>query len=383
VAHHSTVLSQILRILPRHEFQTLAQSHHHGRKLRSISRWSQFVALTVAQLTGRCSLRDIVTNLKAQTHKLYHLGCRPVSRSSLARVNEQQPATLFEAVFGRLLSRCQAAAPHHGRRFKAKLYSLDASLIDLTLSLFPWARYQATKGAIKLHVGLDHSGHLPAFVHVSEGARQELQWARTLKLPAGSVVAFDRGFTDYRWWKSLTEKDIRFVTRLKRGTRFTIQERRNVTWKKNITSDQIIFLNSKRARPLGLVLRRIGYRDPDTGKHLIFVTNDLESAASTIAEVYRQRWQIELFFKWIKQNLKVKTFLGHSLNAVLSQLWVAMIAYLLLAHLKFHLRLRWSMSQILRLLQLTLLERRSLDGLLQETPQAPDPPATQRVLAFV
>lgn len=382
MAHHSTVLSQILRILPRHEFETLARRHHRGRKLRSISRWSQFVALTIAQLTGRSSLRDIVTNLQAQAHKLYHLGSRPVSRSSLARVNEQQPAGLFEAIFGRLLSRCQAAAPHHGRRFKAKLYSLDASLIDLTLSLFPWARYQGQKGAIKLHVGMDHSGHLPAFVHVSEGARQELQWARTLKLPAGSVVVFDRGFTDYRWWKSLTEKGIRFVTRLKRGTHYSVQESRNVTWKKNITSDQTIVFNSKRARSLGLVLRRIGYRDPDTGKHLVFVTNDFKSAASTIAEVYRQRWQIELFFKWIKQNLKVKSFLGRSLNAVLSQLWVAMIAYLLLAHLKFHLRLQWSMSRILRLLQLNLLERRTLDGLLQEPSPPPDPPVAQTILAF-
>ena len=382
MAHHSTVLSQILRIVSRHEFDALAQRHHRGRKLRAISRWDQFVALTVAQLTGRSSLRDIVTNLRAQTHKLYHLGSQPVSRSSLARVNETQPHTLFEALFGKLLQRCQAIAPHHGRQFKAKLYSLDASMISLTLSLFPWARYQARKGAIKLHVGLDHSGHLPAFVYVSEGDRPEIQWARTLKLPTGSVVVFDRGFTDLRWWKSLTERKIRFVTRIKRRMRYTVQERRNVAWKKNITSDQTIVLDSRKARPLGLVLRRIGYRDPETGRHLVFLTNDFESAASTIADVYRQRWQIELFFKWIKQNLKIKSFLGRSLNAVLTQLWVAMIAYLLLAHLRFHLRLGWSPSKILRLLQLNLLERRRLDELLQDPPLAPDPPVTQTILAF-
>ena len=382
MARHSTVLSQILRIVSRHEFDALAQRHHRGRKLRAISRWDQFVALTVAQLTGRSSLRDIVTNLRAQTHKLYHLGSQPVSRSSLARVNETQPHTLFEALFGKLLQRCQAIAPHHGRQFKAKLYSLDASMISLTLSLFPWARYQARKGAIKLHVGLDHSGHLPAFVYVSEGDRPEIQWARTLKLPTGSVVVFDRGFTDLRWWKSLTERKIRFVTRIKRRMRYTVQERRNVAWKKNITSDQTIVLDSRKARPLGLVLRRIGYRDPETGRHLVFLTNDFESAPSTIADVYRQRWQIELFFKWIKQNLKIKSFLGRSLNAVLTQLWVAMIAYLLLAYLRFHLRLGWSPGKILRLLQLNLLERRRLDELLQDPPLAPDPPVTQTILAF-
>ncbi|MEM7518889.1 MAG: IS4 family transposase, partial [Planctomycetota bacterium] len=222
MAHYSTVFSQLLQLLPRHEFETLAREHHQGRKLRSMSRWSQFLSLAMAQLTGRASLRDIVTNLAAQSRKLYHLGCGAVNRSTLGRVNEKQPATLFEAVFGRVLNRCQSVAPHHGLRFKAKLYSLDASLIDLTLTVFPWANYQARKGALKLHVGLDHDGHLPTFLHLTEGRRHEIAWARSLELPAGSVVVFDRGFTDYRWWKSLNEKKIRFVTRLKRGTRYSV-----------------------------------------------------------------------------------------------------------------------------------------------------------------
>jgi len=382
LAHHSTVFSQLLQLLPRHELETLARRHHQGRKLRRMTRWSQFLALAMAQLTGRSSLRDIVSNLGAQRNKLYHLGGGPVSRTSLARVNEQQPASLFEAAFGRLLSRCQAVAPHHGRRFKAKLYSLDASLIDLTLSLYPWANYQARKGAIKLHVGLDHSGQLPTFVHLTEGAKHEIRWARKLDLPAGSVVVVDRGFTDYKWWKSLGDKGIRFVTRLKRGTRYTVLERRNVKWKKHVTSDQTIRLDGKKAREQGLVLRRIGYRDPETGRHLVFLTNDFDLAASTIADVYRQRWQIELFFKWIKQNLKIKAFVGHSRNAVLSQLWVAMIVYLLLAFWKFQLRLGWSMSQILRLLQLNLFERRPLEELLEGRASPPKPPDPQSSLAF-
>lgn len=382
MAHDSTVFQQILRLIPRHEFEALAKEHHTGAKLRSINRWSQFVALAMAQLTGRISLRDIVTNLEAQKRRLYHLGAKLVARSSLARVNERQSPALFEALFTKLLARCQASAPGHRFRFKGQLYSLDASIIDLTLALFPWASYQARKGAAKLHVALDHGGYLPAFVSLTEGKRQELRWARTLELPAGSVVVFDRGFTDYRWWKSLTEKGIRFVTRLKKGTVYEVTERRNVTWKKNITSDQTIRLTSKRAKSHDMVLRRIGYRDPETGKHLVFVTNDFHLAATTIAAIYRERWQIELFFKAIKQNLKIKSFVGQSANAVTTQIWVAMITYLLLAYLKFQLSLGWSFSQILRLLQLNLFERRSLAELFQERASPPDPPVHQRRLVF-
>ena len=373
MAHHRTVFSQLLQFVPRHEFEGLACEHHQGRKLRSISRGNQFVALATAQLTGRSSLRDIVSNLAAQSHKLYHLGAGIVSRSSLARVNEKQPASLFEAVFARLLSRCQTTAPSHPLRFKSKLYSLDSSMIELTLELFPWARYQATKGAMKLHLGLDHDGHLPAFVHVTEGGRHEIAWARSLDLPAGSMVVFDRGFLDYEWWKTLGNKGIRFVTRLKRNARYRVVESRVVTGKRNVTSDETIRFTRERTQANDLVLRRIGYRDQETGKDFVFVTNDFKSAATTIADVYRQRWQIELFFRWIKQNLKIKSFLGRSLNAVTTQIWVAMIVYLLLAYLKFQLRLTWSLSKILQLLQLNLFERRRLDELLRD-PASPNPP---------
>jgi len=367
------VLTQLLRVLPRHEFEAAAGRHHEGRKLRSIRRWDQFVALLVGQLSGRSSLRDLVSNLHAQVHRLYHLGTQKVSRSTLARVNEQQPAALFEEVFHRLLRRTQREAPGHRFRFKGKLISLDASLIELTASLFPWAGYQATKGAIKLHVGLDHGGHLPAFVAVTEGRRNEIHWARALDLPAGSVVVFDRGFYDYRFFNQLNQKKIRFVTRLKRDIRYTVLERRAVREDSGLTSDQTIRLEGKTAEKYGLVLRRIGYRDPQTGKHYVFLTNAQTLAATTITEVYRSRWQIELFFKWIKQNLKIKSFLGNSLNAVLSQLWVALIAYLLVAYLKFLGRFAGSMSQILRLLHLNLFHRRSLAELLRPPhPLVPD-----------
>jgi putative transposase len=191
LAHHNTIFSQLLKLVSRHEFETLTNNHHEGRKLRKITRWSQFVAMTLAQLSGRTSLRDVVSNLSAQAAKLYHLGSTPVSRSTLARVNEKQPYTLYEALFAKLLSRCQGLAPRHGFRFKNKLYSLDASTIDLCLSIFPWARFRSTKGAVKLHVGMDHDGLLPAFLMITDGKTHDITATRTLSLPKESIIVFD------------------------------------------------------------------------------------------------------------------------------------------------------------------------------------------------
>jgi putative transposase len=319
----------------------------------------------------------LVANFNAQARRLYHLGTRRLSRSTLARVNQEQPASLYQELFHKLLERTRHRAPGHRFRFKGRLISLDASLIELTASLFPWAGYQATKGAIKLHLGLDHAGHLPAFVTVTEGKKHEIHWARALELPAGSVVVFDRGFYDYKFFNRLNQNKIRFVTRLKRDILYTVLERRSVRSGSGLTSDQIIRLRGKTAESYGLVLRRVGYRDPETGKQYFFLTNALNLAASTIAEVYRDRWQIELFFKWIKQNLKVKSFLGTSSNAVLSQIWVALIAYLVVAYLKFLGQTGWSMSQILRLLHLNLFHRRSLGELLKPPDLVAEAPPPQ------
>lgn len=345
-----------------------------------MTRWSQFLALMVGQLSGRSSLRDVVANFNAQASKLYHLGAQQIARSSIARVNEQQPASLFEELFHKLLARTQGLSPGHRFRFKGRLISLDASLIELTASLFPWAKYQKTKGAIKIHVGLDHAGYLPTFLTVTEGRKHEIPWARGLELPAGSVVVFDRGFYDYQFFNQLNQKKIRFVTRLKRDIPFTVLERRRVRRGSGLTSDQTIRLTGHKALSYDLVLRRVGYRDPETGRHYYFLTNATDLAASTIAEVYRERWQIELFFKWIKQNLRIKAFLGTSTNAVLSQLWVALCAYLVVAYTRFLSAAGWSMRQILRLLQLNLFEQRSLAELFKPPELKPITPSPQLLL---
>ena len=208
MAHNSTVLGELLKLVPRHEFEREARRHHRGRRLRSMSRWIQFVAMATAQLAGRCSLRDIVSNLDVQAHKLYHLGVGQVVRSSLARVNEKRPHELYEALFGRLLARCRKTAPGHGFRFHNKLLSLDATYVDLCLELFPWARYRRSKGALKLHVGLDHEGCLPAFLRVTDGKGSDLDVARSLGLPRGSIVAADRLYLDFGWLSALDAQGV-------------------------------------------------------------------------------------------------------------------------------------------------------------------------------
>jgi len=336
LSHHNTVFSQLLKLIPRHDFEHLAKQHHSGRCFRTASRWSQFVTLAMAQLAGRNSLRDIVENVSAQAHRLYHLGSARLSRSNLSRINNDKPYALYEAVFGTLLSRCQRVAPAHRLRFKQPLYSLDASTIDLCLSVFPWADFRTTKGAVKLHVGLNHAGYLPEFVTLTEGKTQDVTVGRTLQFPKGSMVAVDKGYNDYAWYKQLTDNGIYFVTRLKTNAQYRVLCRRPVLKNKGLSCDQTIeFTGSQTAKKCPVALRRIVYTDADTGKRYVFLSNNFTLSARTIADIYKARWQVELFFKWIKQNLKIKSFVGTSKNAVMTQIWIALCVYLLLAFLKF------------------------------------------------
>ena len=365
MAYSDTVLKQLLALVPRYEFDTLAQLHHAGQKFRSYNRWSQFLAMLIGQLSGRKSLRDITDNLMAQGKRLYHLGMKRTTKATLARVNAEQPATLYQALFARLLDRCRLVAPKHRFSFKGKLYLLDATVINLCLAAFPWAEFRQKKGAIKLHVGLDADGHLPVFMDMTKGKEHEINWARTLQLPKGSFVCIDRGFTDYRWYSDLTANAVFFVSRLKSNADVKYLLKRAGRRNPGITNDQTI-----RLKGVEQPLRLVAYTDPATGIEYRFVTNAHHLKAKEITEIYKERWQIELFFKWIKQNLKIKTFLGTTSNAVLTQVWIALCVYLMLAYLKFKAKLGSSMQQILRLLQLNLFARRDLIELFK-------PPLTQ------
>ena len=375
MAHNNTVFSQLLKLVSRHEFESLAKQHHAGRSFRSASRWSQFVVMMMAQLSGRNSLRDIVENVSAQSHRLYHLGSAKLSRSNLSRINNDKPYQLYESLFGKLLVRCQSIAPGHRFRFKNSLYALDASTIDLCLEMFPWADFRSTKGAVKLHVGLNHAGCLPEFVSITEGKSHDVTVGRTLQFPKGSIVAVDKGYNDYAWYNQLNDKKIFFVTRLKANAKYRITSRRPVLKSKGLISDQTIeFTGTQTMKKCPVQLRRIGYQDSETGKLYVFLTNNFKLSAKTIADIYKSRWQVELFFKWIKQNLKIKSFVGTSKNAVMTQIWIAMCVYLLLAFLKFQSGLHKSMQQILRVLQLNLFEKRDLMALLRGVSDKAKPP---------
>jgi len=337
--------------------------------LRKVSRWDQFVAMSMAQLSGKQSLRDIEANLKAQRHSQYHLGAKPIARTSLARLNERQPYTLYEGLFYQLLQRCKGLAPAHKFRFNNPLISLDSSIIDLSLKIFPWSDFNTKRGAVKLHLGLDHGGHIPVFANVSNCRGYDVHGARHFDFPEGSILIMDKGHTDYAWYKELNNRGIFFVTRLRSNAQYQVLARHNTSQHPSVTSDQRIRLSAKKWRELDIPeLRRVGYRDPETGKHYVFLTNHFDLSAKTIAAIYKDRWQVELFFKTLKQNLKIDAFVGTSLNAVKTQIWIALCMFLLMAYLKFVSRTDWSVQRLKRLLQVNLFARMQILELARPSP---------------
>ena len=383
MAYHPNVLSQLLKLVPRLDFERQANEVDNKRRSDAFPRWSQFVALAIGQLAGRKSLRDIEATVRSQRQHSYHLGGLSVSRSALSRANEELDYRLYEKLFTLLYQRLSNDQHRHGFRFKGKLFSLDSSVISVSLKVFPWADYNRKKGGFKLHLGLDHDGLIPAFATVTKANKSDMSAARQFEYPKGSVLVFDKGYSSYEWHNTLTEKGISFVTRQRKNAQYRVLERESVDRDSGVTSDQKIeyTVTNGKGKPLKPV-RRIGYRDPETGKHYAFLTNNFRWSAKTVAEIYKQRWQVELFFKWVKQNLKIKTFLGTSENAVMTQIMAAMCVYLLLAYLKFQAGLTKSLQQIIRLLQLNLFARRSVIELLQP-PNPTSIPPPQLKLALV
>jgi transposase len=359
--HNNTILGQMLKMFSRYEFQKAVSETGTEYHSRGFTSWNHFVAMLFGQLAGQDSLRGIEAGLATQSATLYHAGIKPIHRSTLAYANEHRTHELFKKIFLAMLSKCEPLAPKHKFRFKNPLHSIDATTIDLCLSLYNWAKFRTTKGAVKLHVKLNHSGYLPTFAVVTTGKVHETQVAPSIPLDKGDVAIFDRGYTDFSWYKSLDDKGVIFVTRTKRNAHYGVVERKDVSRFKYILSDQIIKLKgfySKRKFPDKL--RRIRSKDPETGKAITILTNNFTWSAKTIAQIYKERWQIELFFKCIKQQLKVKSFVGTSRNALLSQLWVALIAYLLLSYLKFKSRFAWSIYTLCSVLPTNLFARRNL-----------------------
>jgi hypothetical protein len=350
----TTIFAQFLSLVPRSSFSKLSQEYKGKRSPRTFSRHNQFVHLLHCQLAGCKSLRDGVMSMDAASNHLYHLGATPVARSTFADANNARPYTFFEALAGELYQRCLPKAPGHNFPFKNKLFSLDASVVDLCLTLFPWAKFRTTKAGIKLHTLLDHDGYLPAVVTITEAKCHEANIAKLFKLPKGSIVVFDRGYIDHTWFRQLCKSGVFLVTRLKSNARFRVIERNRTDRSTGVTSDQIIQVADGEKT---LTLRRVGYRDQETGKSFEFLTNHMTLPARTIADIYKERWKVEIFFRFIKQNLKIKSFIGNSKNAVLTQVYVALIAYLLLAYQKFVSKIDLSLHYLARLVQRNLFQK--------------------------
>jgi len=365
--HSNTIMNQLLTLLPRHQFDQAVSEHAGNRYVKKFTSWNQLTTLLYAQASGKTSLRDIQTALGLQEPKLYHLGLPAVKRSTLADANAQRDWHIMECLFYRLLERCQTMAPQRRFRFKNPLHSFDATTLEVCLSLFPWAHFRQTKGAIKLHCQFDLRSQIPMFFVMTNGKRQERTVAvHSLDPIPDSISVFDRGYETLVWYRRMTDRGAFFLTRAMEDLAYKVTGQQNPDLKKGIVFDQTIRLSVPKSHAkYPYALRLIRYQKD--GLLYRFVTNIFHLAASTIAQIYASRWDIELFFKWIKQNLKIKTFLGTSENAVFTQIWVAMCYYLLLAYIRFQCRFRQSLFILHRLVQNTLLERLGLIDLLRLT----------------
>jgi Domain of unknown function (DUF4372)/Transposase DDE domain len=362
VSGFCSMFSQLLKLFPRTEFHALVKRTHAERHARGFTCWGQFVAMLFCQLGRAHSLREICGGLRSSEGKLKHLGITAPNRSTLAYANEHRPWQLYRAVFQELLGRCQSAVPARRTfRFKNKLVSLDSTVIDLCATLFDWAKFRRTKGAVKLHCLLDHDGYLPSVVVVTEGKRHDVRVARTLRFDPGTIVVMDRGYVDYAWFGHLTVDGVFFVTRLKDNALYHVVERRRPPERSLVQRDEVIRLTGVAAETkCPHDLRRVEVYDREKDETLVFLTNQLAFGATTIAAIYKDRWQIELFFKALKQNLKIKTFVGTSANALKVQVWTALIAMLLLKYLQLRSRFAWSLSNLVALLRMNLFTHRDL-----------------------
>jgi Domain of unknown function (DUF4372)/Transposase DDE domain len=371
-----SIFSQLLQLFPRSEFELAVHQHQAERHARGFSSWGQMVAMLFCQIGRAQSLREICGGLAACEGKLRHLGVsESPKRSTLAYANAHRPWQLYQTVFGQLLDKCQREVRGSKKfRFKNKLLSLDGSVIDLSATMYDWAKFRQTKGGVKLHLLLDHDGYLPKYAVIEPARKAEIKVARKLPLEPGTILVFDRGYTDYKWFARLTKQGVYFVTRQRWNGYYRVVKQRKVPEHGNILADQWVLLGHRSYRT-GVAVRRVVVRDPETDKQFEFLTNHPGFAASTIAKIYRDRWQIEVFFKALKQSLRIKTFVGTSANALKTQIWTALIAMLVLKYLKLKSSYGWSLSNLVALLRQQLFVYRDLWTWLND-PFEP-PPALQ------
>ena len=376
----TSLFSQILQIVPRNSFQLLVHQCGAERHAKGFSSWDQYVAMLFCQLAQAKSLREISDGLAVTCGKLSHLGLRTApAKSTLSYANAHRPWQLYQNAFFHLRDFCRNESPGKKRqfRFKNKLFSIDSTTIDLCLSLFPWANFRQTKGAIKLHLLLDHDGYLPDFAVITDGKTADVTTARHFMLPASSIAVVDRAYCDFALFSQWNDSGVFFVTRLKDNAAYEVVHNRLPPERGNVMADQVIRFTGSRTRlkypePLRLVV----VWDEENQREIELLTNHLSFGANTISRIYRDRWEIELFFKVLKQHLKIKTFVGTSPNALKTQIWTALIAVLLLKYLQFRSKCNLPLCRLVALLRLNLFSYRNLwdwlDDPFQTPPRLPD-----------
>lgn len=376
-----SVFQQILNIFSRSEFEQLARKHGAERHARGFTCWDQLVAMLFCHLGRAQSLREICGGLASAEGKLNHLGIDTApARSTLSYANAHRPWQLFESLFYVLLDRCREIAPKRRLKFKNALLSLDSTVIDLCANIFDWAKFKTTKGGVKIHMLLDNQGLLPSYALITDAKTPDIRPAREMTFPPGAIVVFDRGYNDFLWFVTLALQGVWFVTRMKDRTTYRVVERRKVPRGGAILRDEVIELEVNLA-PYGIELdapvlfRRIVAQVADRDEPMVFLTNHLDFAASTIAAIYKERWQIELLFKALKQNLRIKTFVGTSSNALSIQIWTALISMLILRYLQLKSQHGWSLSNLLAMLRFNLFTYRDLWSWLNAPFSPPEVPS--------
>jgi len=381
-----SLFSQVLSLINRNDFSRAVKQWDAEKGAKGFHCWDQFVAMVFGQLAGADSLREIEGGLSTALGKLRHLGLKQApARSTLSYANEHRPYQLFETMFYHLSEQAQTLAAGQKRRFKFKnpLVSIDASTIELCLSMYDWAKFRRKKGAVKLHLMLNHQGCLPQWAWLTDGKVHEVNMAKTLEFEPGTVVAVDRGYIDYDLFDYWTGEGVWFVTRAKKNMAYEVVAEREIPNRGNILRDEEIrFTGYDASHKYPHTLRRIVVWDEEKQREIVLLTNHMEFAASTISRIYKDRWQIELFFKAIKQNLKIKTFVGTSENAVQIQIWTALLCMLILKILQMRSTFGWSLSNLAAMLRFNLLTYRDLWVWLNKPYQTPaiGPPDGQLLL---
>ena len=369
----NTVFSQLMQLICQYRFKKCVDCFDGDRYTKRFSCWQQLLVLLFAQAKGLTSLRDIEISLRSHHRKWYHLGLTSVARSTLADANTNRDADILKDVFYSLLEKCRDLAPRHRFKFKKELYTFDSTIINVCLSLYPWATYRKKKGAFKLHTLFDHSGYLPSFVVLTDGRTHDINVMKDASygvpaLSPDSILLIDRAYIDYNWLYSLSKRRLYFITRMKKNMKYTVLGQQKLPEKNGVVADYRVRLtNYYQSRYYSAPLRLVTVVDPETGEPVTFMTNNFALDAATIAELYKSRWQIETFFKWIKQNLKIKSFLGTSKNAVMTQIWAAMIYYLLLSFIKFQTKCHHSLHVLTRIIGELLLDNAHLIEILGVT----------------